>query len=96
MCAWNALSNRAWLQPYPLSGAGNGVVSFTVFPNFSGSQRTGAITIGDKHFTVTQQAGTGTADSRFIRLLYFNLDVFPPVRRSLSNSGPVTRGSNSR
>jgi uncharacterized protein DUF4214 len=45
---------------------------YTVFPNFSSASRMGAITAGGRSFTVTQQAGTGTADERFIRLLYFN------------------------
>lgn len=71
-CSWTVWSSYPWIQPFPLSGTGSGTLSYTVFPNFSGSLRGGSITIGDKTFWITQAAGTGSAESRFIRLLYFN------------------------
>jgi hypothetical protein len=71
-CAWTASSDSSWLQVYPLSGAGSAPVYYTAFPNFSAMPRRGTITVGGSVFTVNQQAGAGTADERFIRLLYFN------------------------
>jgi uncharacterized protein YkwD len=71
-CTWSAASNRSWLQIFPLAGTGSAPLYYTVFPNFSASARTGTITVADRQFTITQAGGTGSADERFVRLLYFN------------------------
>jgi hypothetical protein len=53
-CAWTATSNVGWLQiTSGSSGTGNGTVNFN-FSNFSGSSRTGTLTIAGQTFTVTQ------------------------------------------
>jgi hypothetical protein len=59
--AWTAVSNQSWLTV--TSGAsttGNGSVGFSVASNPSVSSRSGAITIGDKSFAVTQAGLTGS------------------------------------
>jgi hypothetical protein len=71
-CAWETSSSKSWVQVYPLSGTGNRSVEYTVFPNFSSLPRTAILTIAGKPFNITQSAGAGTANERFIRLLYFN------------------------
>ena len=53
-CAWTAAANVGWLQITSGSGGtGNGTVNFT-FSNFSGSTRTGTMTIAGQTLTVTQ------------------------------------------
>jgi hypothetical protein len=54
-CAWTAVSSVGWLAiTAGASGSGNGVVSYTVSVNTSGSSRTGTITIGGRVFTIKQ------------------------------------------
>ena len=54
-CAWSASSNAAWLLVTSASaGTGNGSIAFAVEQNQTTSSRTGAITIGERTFTVTQ------------------------------------------
>ena len=72
-CTWIASSSASWVELYPLSGSGNGSVSYTIYPNFSSVPRSVVVTIGDKTLNVSQAAGSGTADQRFVTLLYFNL-----------------------
>jgi Putative binding domain, N-terminal len=52
-CAWAATTNQSWIT---VSGTGtaSGSVSYTVQANTTGSNRTGAISIGTQVFTVTQ------------------------------------------
>jgi hypothetical protein len=58
-CSWIAESGASWIwESQPVSGAGDGSVSFTVLPN-SGAARVGTITIGGQVFTVVQ-AGTSS------------------------------------
>jgi hypothetical protein len=53
-CAWTATANASWLQVTSgASGTGNGTVAFT-FASFSGTSRTGTLTIAGQTFTVTQ------------------------------------------
>ncbi len=61
-CSWNVSSNVAWITFTPVNGSGNGTVNYTVLANTSGD-RSGALTIADKTFNVTQ---TGTNCSFFI------------------------------
>jgi hypothetical protein len=53
-CAWTATANVGWLQiTSGASGTGNGTVNFN-FSSFSGSSRTGTLTIAGQTFTVSQ------------------------------------------
>ena len=53
-CAWTAVTNQSWLSASPVSGTGNGSVTFTAAPTSLATTRTGTITIGGQVFTVTQ------------------------------------------
>jgi all-beta uncharacterized protein/BACON domain-containing protein len=53
-CTWNATPNAGWLQiTAGSSGTGNGSVTYTV-ADYTGSLRTGTMTIAGQTFTVTQ------------------------------------------
>jgi len=55
-CAWAATTDVGWISLIaPLSGSGNGTVSFTVAAN-SGQARTGNVVIAGQRSTVTQAA----------------------------------------
>jgi hypothetical protein len=56
-CSWTAVSNAtAWLTVTSAgAGTGNGSVGFTAAPN-TGAERSGALTIAGRTFTVTQSA----------------------------------------
>ena len=71
-CAWEASSNAAWLQVYPLSGTGPASLQFTAFPNFTRSARTASISAAGRTFTVTQSGNPSTPSRRFVQLLYDN------------------------
>ncbi len=71
-CTWTGVSNRSWAELYPLSGTGTTAVSYTIYPNFGTSQRTATFNLGGRTFTVTQAAGIGTANERFVAQMYFN------------------------
>lgn len=59
-CAWSATSNAAWLTINSGgSGAGNGVVNFTVAANSAAAQRTGALTIAGQAVSIVQ-SGVGS------------------------------------
>ena len=54
-CVWTATSNRAWIQiTTGGSGTGSGTFSFTVDPNSRTRSRSGAITVADQLFNLTQ------------------------------------------
>lgn len=72
-CSWKALVNTSWTQVYPTEGIGSGVITYTVFPNYTGVERTTQILIGGEVATIAQVAGTGSADERFVGQLYFNM-----------------------
>ena len=56
-CTWTAVSDSSWLSVTSGSpGTGNGVVSFRVTANASTEGRRGVITVGDRTFTVRQNA----------------------------------------
>jgi hypothetical protein len=71
-CTWSASSNATWAQIYPLSGTGNADFDATVFPNFSTRSRTAQVVVAGRTVTIDQQPSTGTADQRFVDLLYFS------------------------
>ena len=57
-CAWQASSGASWIwESQPVSGTGDGTVSYTVTPN-TGAPRTGVITVGGQTFTITQSSAT--------------------------------------
>jgi hypothetical protein len=55
-CSWDAVSNADWVMLLGSSGTGNGMVMYSVSPNSSFMPRSGTITVGDKTFTITQEA----------------------------------------
>jgi hypothetical protein len=71
-CRWTGVSNRSWAEIYPLSGSGTAAISYTIYPNFGTSQRNATFNVGGQTFTVTQAAGIGTPDERFVAQMYFN------------------------
>jgi hypothetical protein len=57
-CPWTAARSASWISfTSPSSGTGGGALNFTVAANNTAAARTGTITVGDKTFTVTQEAG---------------------------------------
>ncbi len=66
-CSWSAASNASWITITAGSaGTGNGTISYSVSANTTGSNRTGAMTIGGQTFTVTQNGDAGPPSVRFI------------------------------
>jgi subtilisin-like proprotein convertase family protein len=56
-CGWAATASAAFIDVFlGDNGQGNGTVNFAVAPNTSPLARSGTITIGDKTFTITQEA----------------------------------------
>lgn len=47
-------------------------MGYTVFPNFSTLRRTGNVETLTTRMAVTQEGGEGSAEQRFIRMMYFN------------------------
>ncbi len=69
-CPWIAVSNDPWITiTGSESGAGNGVVSYSVTAN-PGGGRTGTITAAGKVFTVSQQAPTAITLISFAATAY--------------------------
>ena len=59
-CAWTAQSNNSWIAiTRGASGAGPGVVGYSVSFNSSGALRTGTVTIAGKTLTISQNASGG-------------------------------------
>jgi uncharacterized protein (TIGR03437 family) len=52
-CSWTAVTNAPWITLTGGTGTGSATVRYTAAPN-SGSQRTGAISVGNATFTLTQ------------------------------------------
>src|SRR5688572_28283274 len=72
-CSWTASSNASWAEVYPLSGAGAASINYTIYPNFTTVERTAIITVAGITVTITQAGAAGSANERFVKLLYFNL-----------------------
>ncbi len=87
-CSWTSASSAPWTQVYPLSGTGSSSVQYTVYPNFSTSQRTATLNIAGQLFTITQAANTATRDQRFIQLVYFNFLGRLPSPTELASQAP--------
>jgi Viral BACON domain/Putative binding domain, N-terminal len=61
-CQWSATSNTSWLHVTSGSpGTGNGTLAYGVDRNREVTSRTGAITVGERRFTVRQAADTPPA-----------------------------------
>lgn len=59
-CAWAAASHAAWITVTGGgSGVGSGTVAYRVAFNDTGRERTGALTVAGKTFTVTQKKAPG-------------------------------------
>src|SRR5512136_2809881 len=55
ICAWTATSQASWIHiTSGSSGAGNGMVSYSVDANDTGNGRAGWITIGGQGFVIRQ------------------------------------------
>ena len=59
-CAWAASTNQSWITVSG-NGTASGSASYTVQPNTTGANRTGAISLGTQVFAVIQSTGGGTA-----------------------------------
>ncbi|MBI3654685.1 MAG: BACON domain-containing protein [Acidobacteria bacterium] len=60
-CAWNAVSNAAWLTVTSgASGSGTGTVGYLVAANTVTSPRSATITVAGQTFTINQAAGSPT------------------------------------
>lgn len=60
-CAWSSFTSTPWITlTGATSDAGNGTLTFTVAPNTTTAQRTGAIMIAGQTVSVTQAAATGS------------------------------------
>jgi Viral BACON domain/Putative binding domain, N-terminal len=60
-CSWTAASNDNWITLTSSgSGTGSAAVTFEVRENFTGSPRTGTVTIAGQTFTLLQAAGGAT------------------------------------
>ena len=65
-CGWTAVSDSAWIGVVSgASGAGNGVVSYSIAPNPGGAMRIGTIAIGSRMFLVTQRPASLPVISSF-------------------------------
>jgi hypothetical protein len=84
------------LQVFPLNGTGSATVSYTVFPNFSSTSRTGVLTIGGQTFTLTQNPNLRNQNERIVQLLYYSFFGRLPSQAELTfqvTSGlPLGRG----
>ena len=59
-CNWTAASNDSWITLVSSgTGSGDDSVGFDVRENFTGSARTGSLTIAGSTFTVVQDGGLG-------------------------------------
>jgi hypothetical protein len=55
-CNWTATTSESWIVIHTASGSGSGAVAYTVLENTTSQSRQGQITIGNRAFTVTQEA----------------------------------------
>jgi alpha-L-arabinofuranosidase len=55
-CNWTATTNESWIFIRTAQASGSGAVNYTVLENSTGQPRQGQITVGDRAFTVTQEA----------------------------------------
>lgn len=83
-CQWTATSSARWLQVFPIAGATQGTIYYTVFPNFTGLDRNATITIAGRTFSVTQSKNLGLQRTRFIQMLYYNFLNRLPAQSEVS------------
>jgi hypothetical protein len=59
-CVWTATSNASWISvTSSTGGSGNGLVTYAVRDNFTGSARTGTLAIAGLTLTIIQAGGSG-------------------------------------
>ena len=58
-CPWSASTNVSWVTLTPTSGNGGGTLAFTIAAN-TGSERSGAITVGGVAVAIVQEGATPT------------------------------------
>jgi hypothetical protein len=56
-CTAAAVSYASWISAATTSGGMSGTIDYAVMPNETGYSRTGTIQLGDRTFTITQNAG---------------------------------------
>jgi hypothetical protein len=78
---------------YPLTGTNTASVEYTVFPNFTTSEKKSNLIIGGKPVTITQAANTATRDQRFIQLVYFNFLGRLPSPTELASQVPQVQST---
>lgn len=89
-CTWTAQSNASWItMTSASSGTGNATLTFEVRENFTGSARTGTLSIGDQSFTVVQDGGASPDCS-------LSLSSFSNTYAASGGSGSVMVGTESR
>ena len=71
-CAWSVLTPVNWLKALPDGGSGNGTITYSVYPNYSGLTRSAALVAGGKASRLYKRARRVPRDERFVQLLYFN------------------------
>lgn len=91
-CAWYATTNVSWVTINSASGAGNGLVNYTVASN-SGPFRTGQITVAGQTFTINQLSGQcitlGSSGSWFNAAGgTYSLSVFATCAWAVSSNQP--------
>jgi hypothetical protein len=72
LCEWTTVSYASWIQLFPVTGTGNSVLQYTVYPNFSTLPRSGSANVGGRLFKVDQLGATATLNERFVSMMYFN------------------------
>ena len=69
-CSWTANTNAAWISILSLPvGRGSGGLTFTVAANNAPTPRTGAITVGNSTFTITQAPGAEAPPADYSRIM---------------------------
>ncbi len=82
-CSWTVTAVSDWITPNVTGGAGNGMVSYTVAANTTGTERTGTLLVSGKVLTVNQAAAlpgpTGLAPDHYGQADYFGTVTWEPV-----------------
>lgn len=92
LCQWSATSSASWLQVFPITGSGNAMLYYTVYPNYGTMQRTAAITAGGQSFTITQAGSPGAYNDRFVGQMYFNFFGNPSSSEVAFHVGRLNAG----
>ena len=95
-CNWTSTSSNSWISiSSGTEGTGNGTVSYSVQANASSQERTGAIQIADKSFSVIQQANpqSGPYDGNWLFTMvgtFLNNTIEPPTWPYPQTTAPMS------